>query len=292
MAEVWQHSAVMIAPLIDSAALEVLVAENPQVVVADVRWYLDGRAGGEAFVAGHIPGAVFLDLDNDLSRHPAEPADGRHPFAIPEAFANTMASVGIGNDSIVVAYDDTGGMTAGRLVVMLRMQGCQAALLDGGLAAWSGPLEAGPRRAAQTATFYSRPWPADRFATADELADLESNDGTMALDARSAERYSGSVAAIDPTPGHIPRAANSPWASVLDPDTKRLRSPNELRSHFEELGVDQHTDVVHYCGSGVSACINMIAMEIAGFAESRLYVASWSGWSSDPQRPTKTGSER
>jgi thiosulfate/3-mercaptopyruvate sulfurtransferase len=263
------------------------VAAHSDAVLVDVRWYLDGRDGKAAFEAGHIAGAVWVDLDHQLAGHDRPATEGRHPFPAPADFAAAMGSLGIANDSVVVAYDDTGGLTAGRLAVMLRMIGCDAAVLIGGLGAWTGPTETGPARTPAPATFEAVEWPADRLASADDVAAIVAAGGT-AIDARSHERFVGDVVQIDKRPGHIPGARSAPWSEVLDSDTVP-RSPAELRDYYEALGVDGQHEVVAYCGSGVSACMNVLAMEHAGLEAPRLYVASWSGWSADPMREAATG---
>jgi thiosulfate/3-mercaptopyruvate sulfurtransferase len=187
---------------------------------------------------------------------------------------------------LVVAYDDTGGLTAGRLVVMLRVIGREAAVLDGGLHAWSGPTESGPPAPRTPAVFTPQPWPADRLASADEAAALGQSGGVL-LDARARERFTGAVAVADPRPGHIPGANNAPWAAVLVDG--RLRTATDLRQYYESLGVSPTSDTITYCGSGVSACMNVLAMEFAGLPAPRLYVGSWSGWSSDADRPAELG---
>jgi len=276
---------VMISPVVDAT----FVAQHPAAVLVDVRWYLDGRDGYAAFQAGHIAGAVWADLDHQLAAHGAPATEGRHPFPTPEAFAAAMEALGIGDDTVVVAYDDTGGLTAGRLVVMLRMLGHDAALLDGGLRTWTGPTATGSNPPRPVATFTPRPWPAHRFADADNTGSTAQNGGVV-LDARARERFTGEVAAVDPRPGHIPGARNAPWSAVLDPDG-HLADTATLRAHYEALGVNERNadDVVAYCGSGVSACMNVVALEHAGFAPPRLYVASWSGWSADPERAAELG---
>jgi thiosulfate/3-mercaptopyruvate sulfurtransferase len=197
-----------------------------------------------------------------------------------------MSRLGIGDDTLVVAYDDSGGGTAGRLVVMLRMLGRHAALLDGGLRAWTGDLETGPAPTPAPAAFTTRAWPDDRFATADTTGAHAAAGGTV-LDARAPERFRGDAVVVDPRPGHIPGARSAPWTRVVDADG-RLKPPTELRDHFASLGATGG-DVVAYCGSGVSACMNLVAMEHAGMTPARLFVASWSGWASDPDRPAETG---
>jgi thiosulfate/3-mercaptopyruvate sulfurtransferase len=197
-----------------------------------------------------------------------------------------MGSLGISNDSIVVAYDDTGGLTAGRLAVMLRMLGCNAAVLAGGLDAWPGAVETGTGRQPNPSQFEPVAWPVERLADADTVVRVIA-DGGAAIDARSRERFLGEVVQIDKRPGHIPGARSAPWADVLD-DAAMPRSPAELREHYRELGAAADTEVVAYCGSGVSACMNILAMEHAGLPTPRLYVASWSGWSADPEREAAT----
>ncbi len=272
----------------------------PDAVIVDVRWYLDGRDGRAAYEAGHIPGAIWADLDRDLAAEPVDPTNGRHPLPTPQAFAAAMTRLGIDDRAVVVAYDDSGGVTAGRLVVMLRMLGRDAAVLDGGLMSWSGPVHSGwvepatSSSATANNSFTPAPWPINRLASADHVEALTEAGKGVVLDARSLERFTGEVTLIDPRPGHIPGARSAPWASVLGPDG-RFRSPRELLQHFIALGVvsdsdsDNSGDVVAYCGSGVSTCLNVIAMEYAGLAAPRLYVASWSGWSADPARPVATG---
>ena len=286
----------MIAPVVTADSL----AELGSVVVADVRWYLDGRDGRAGYEAGHIPGAIWVDLERDLSRHDLPASEGRHPLPTPSAFAAAMNALGIGDDTVVVAYDDTGGVTAGRLVVMLRMLGRSAALLDGGLGAWIAegrPVEVGAARSEVapktlttppfTATFTATEWPTQRLASADQAADHAASGGAV-LDSRAHERFTGEQVLIDPRPGHMPGARSAPWAALHGPDG-RLLNKAELREHFRRLGADNDAATVAYCGSGVSACLNVIAMEHAGLAPARLFVGSWSGWAADPSRPVELG---
>ncbi|NDD97644.1 MAG: sulfurtransferase, partial [Actinobacteria bacterium] len=181
-------------PVVVSASEAIELAGSTRVVFADVRWYLDGRDARAIHEAGRIPGSVFVDVDRDLAR-PSNTADeGRHPFPSPAAFAKHMSRLGIGDDVHVIAYDDTGGMTASRLVVMLRMIGRNASLLDGGLPAWQTltgrELETGPIRGTKQATFTPREWPTDRLASTDEVARIvESGTTSLLLDARAPERF-------------------------------------------------------------------------------------------------------
>ena len=257
--------------------------------MADVRSYLDGRDGREAYLAAHLPGAVFVDLDQVLAA-PASAADGRHPMPTPETFASGLAAAGIGLDDPVVAYDDLGGMIAGRLVWMLRIIGAPAALLDGGLTAWSGPTETGEvtRPPVERPAI---PWPAEAMVS---IVDVEAQiaAGGLVVDSRAPERYRGETEPIDPRAGHIPGAVNAPFAGNLDPSPDgdgRFRPRSELRERFTALGADG--DTVFYCGSGVSACNNVLAMEAAGFDRPKVYVGSWSQWSNDPDRPAATGDQ-
>lgn len=266
------------------------LAEHAHAVLADVRWYLDGRSGRAAFESGHLPGAVWVDVDHDLAAHGLPATEGRHPLPSPDDFAAAMGRLGIGDDTLVVAYDDTGGVTAGRLVVMLRMLGRDAALLDGGMAAWEsehpGALQQGAGRVPEPAVFTPVPWPTGRLADADLTARLAASGGVV-LDGRSRERFTGEVAMIDPRAGHVPGARSAPAVDALG-DDGRLRDAADLRRHYEALGAGDGPTVA-YCGSGVSACLNVLAMEHAGFEPPRLFVASWSGWSADPDREAELG---
>ncbi|HQZ37050.1 MAG TPA: sulfurtransferase [Ilumatobacteraceae bacterium] len=279
----------MIAPVV--APHVVAGLDHTQVVLADVRWYLDGRDGREAFEQSHIAGAVWVDLEHALAAHGLPATEGRHPFPTPEAFATEMGALGIGDETVVVAYDDTGGLTAGRLVVMLRMLGRNAAVLDGGLEAWVAaglPTATGPAAEPAPHRFTATPWPSDRLATADEALALAAAGGAV-IDARSLPRFTGEQALIDPRPGHIPGARSAPWSDVIS-ETGALLPADELKVHYAALGITEaDTPSVAYCGSGVSACMNILAMEHAGLTPARLYVASWSGWSADPTRPTELG---
>jgi thiosulfate/3-mercaptopyruvate sulfurtransferase len=263
------------------------VRAHPEAVLADVRWYLDGSDGRAAFEDGHIPGALWVDLDTQLARHDRPATEGRHPFPTPAGFAAAMGSLGISNDTLVVAYDDTGGLTAGRLAVMLRMIGCDAAVLAGGLAAWTGPLEIGPARTPTRVEFIATEWPTDRLASAEDVERIIAGGG-IAIDARSHERFLGEANQIDKRLGHIPGSRSAPWSEVLD-SRGTPRSASDLQVRYKKLGIDDQRVVVAYCGSGVSACMNILAMEQAGLAAPKLYVASWSGWSADPSREAATG---
>jgi thiosulfate/3-mercaptopyruvate sulfurtransferase len=201
----------MIAPFVDAGWL---ASHRDEVVLADVRWYLDGRSGHAEFEAGHLPGAVFVDLERWLAA-PGDPRHGRHPLPEPEVFAEGMRRAGIGDESTVVAYDDAGGVVAARLVWMLRATGHEAALLDGGIGAGGEARETGPGDPVEptAARFTTRPWPPERLAGIDELHDA----GRVLLDARDRERYAGEVEPVDPRPGHIPGARSAPRARCSIP---------------------------------------------------------------------------
>jgi thiosulfate/3-mercaptopyruvate sulfurtransferase len=254
---------------------EELAAEPDAFRIVDVRWYLDGRSGRDAFFGGHLPGAVFCDLDAVLAAH-GDPTSGRHPLPSPSAFAAALGSLGINESERVVAYDDTGGGTAGRLVWMLRAIGQPAAILDGGLAAWIGPLSTTEDTPAPTARSIL-PWPATMLEALEDLDTLETS--AVVLDARAPERYSGLVEPVDPRPGHIPGAVNLPWTTLLGADGK-LAEETALRQVFAEHGLSSADDLVASCGSGVTACMLLIAAEHAGLGSGRLFVPSFSGWSS------------
>lgn len=264
-----------------------LRAHADEVVVADVRWYLDGRSGRKEYAAGHLPGAVFVDVDSDLAA-PADPVGGRHPLPDPADFAAALSRLGIGDDTAVVAYDDTGGSTAARLVWMLRVLGSPAALLDGGIQAWPGPLEPGEVRPSPRPRT-PVPWPADRIVdTATVRAQLGDPDRLL-LDARTPGRFTGEAPApVDPRPGHIPGARSAAWQDNLDAQG-RLAAPEALRARFRALGADTAASITVYCGSGVTACHDLLALEHAGFDGARLYPGSWSAWGADESLPAQTG---
>ncbi|MBM2619134.1 sulfurtransferase [Actinoplanes sp. LDG1-06] len=259
----------MIEPVVSA---EWVRDNHDRVILADVRAYLDGRRGADAYARGHLPGAVFVDLDADLAAPPT-PADGRHPLPDPAHFAERMSALGIGADDTVIAYDDAGGVMAARLVWMLRALGLEAALLDGGLDAYGKERETdAPGR--PRAVFPVRPWPAERLAG---LTDATSGEFVV-LDARQPERFRGETEPIDPRPGHIPGARNVSCRDNVTADGRFL--PAEiLRQRFVAAGVTDGADVVSYCGSGVTACHNLLALERAGFAPGRLYPGSWSQYS-------------
>ncbi len=277
----------MIEPFISAAWLE---RNRDQVVVADVRWYLDGRPGADAYEVGHIPGAVFVELGDVLSS-PASEQAGRHPLPTAVHFANSLAALGVADADTVVAYDDAGGLIAGRLVWLLRAIGVSAAVLDGGLAAWPGVLEAGSVKR-PGASFAPRSWPAERIAEIEDLVtEVQRGAGLSAvvmIDARDHARFGGGPDPVDPRSGHIPGALSVPAAGNLGSDGRML-SAAVLRDRFAAAGITSGAQVISYCGSGVTACHNLLALERAGLGQGRLYPGSWSQWSRNPTLPVETG---
>ncbi|WP_327269918.1 sulfurtransferase [Streptomyces sp. NBC_01218] len=263
-----------------------------RVVLADVRWYLDGRSGRAAYEGGHLPGAVFVDLDRWLTG-PATPTGGRNPLPRPEVFAEGMRALGIDDDSVVVAYDDQGGVIAARLVWMLRVTGRRAAVLDGGPDAYTeahpDSLTPDEPEPAREGDFSVRAWPAGALAEADDLAGPD----VLTVDARNRDRFAGAQDPVDPRPGHVPGAVNVPCRENLD-GLGRLLPVRAVRENFAAGGVVAATasQVVSYCGSGVTACHNLLTLEHTGLGSGRLYVGGWSAYSRDEARPVETGPRR
>jgi thiosulfate/3-mercaptopyruvate sulfurtransferase len=278
-----------LGPLVDYDWLSANIGE---VVVADVRWYLDGRSGRDAYRAGHIAGAVWIDLESVLAGPPSV-RSGRHPLPAPEAFAAGLGAAGISDRDTVVAYDDSGGTSAGRLVWLLRILDLPAALLNGRLAAWPGQMRTGDEPRPPT-SFAPRPWPRERLASIDEISSVVAGrvvpgrQEALLVDARAPERYRGETEPVDARAGHIPGAVSLPFAGNLGPDGRFL-DPDQLRARFVDAGIEPGSQVVAYCGSGVTACHDLLAMEAAGLGPGRLYPGSWSEWSADRGRPASTG---
>ncbi len=253
-----------------------------RTVLADVRWYLDGRSGSTAYARGHLPGAVFVDLDRWLAG-PATPDGGRNPLPAPEVFSEGMASLGIGDADTVVAYDDAGGVIAARLVWMLRVTGRRAAVLDGGLSAYRGALTTEEPHLAR-ADVAVRPWPAEHLAGLDDLG----AHASVVVDARDRDRFEGRADPVDARPGHVPGAVNVPCRANLDPDG-RLLPLDQIRVHLTDAGVHSGQGVVAYCGSGITACHVLLTLEHLGMGHGRLFVGGWSAYGSDPHRRVETG---
>lgn len=267
-------------------AAEWLAKNLDSVHLFDSRSYMDGRSAPQAFEEGHLPGAVFVSLDEDLSAPPAQPG-GRHPFPTPQAFAAAMSRLGYDGTKPAVIYDDVGGGIAGRLWFMLTLLDLPAAILDGGMATWTGTLETGPVKP-RAAVFAERPWPTSRLIDADEVA-RRIDAGGVVVDARNASRYAGKHNRIDPRFGHIPGAINLPWEDNVDDYTGTMLNPEELGHRYVDVidGAESGERPAVYCGSGVTACHDLIALTLLG-VEADLYVGSWSEWGADDSRPVET----
>ncbi|MBJ7289351.1 sulfurtransferase [Williamsia sp.] len=267
--------------------LRTRLAGGAPPVLLDVRWQLGDDRGHEQYRDGHIPGAIYVDLNTDLAS-PAGPQDGRHPLPDIAALQEAARRWGIDADSTVVAYDDNGNQAAARAWWLLRWAGLtDVVLLDGGLRSWRDAgfdIVAGEETASSQGTVQLA---AEHLSTVD-VDGVATAEGIL-LDARAGERYRGENEPIDPRAGHIPGALSAPTADNLDSDG-RFRSPEELRARFAALGVEPGTPTAVYCGSGVTAAHQIAALAIAG-VDATLYPGSWSQWSSDPDRPAATGAE-
>ena len=251
------------------------------IVLADTRWYLDGSSGRDEYLRGHLPGAVFIDLDRWLSG-PASPEAGRNPLPDPEVFAEGMRAAGINDADTVVAYDDAGGVIAARLVWMLRSTGHKAAVLQGGMDSHPGRLtdETAPR---PRGNFTARAWPAGHLA---DISDAASGR-YVTVDARNRDRFEGKQDPIDPRPGHIPGAVNVPCRGNLDP-SGQLLPELRIRANFERAGIKSADNTISYCGSGVTACHNLLMMEHLGMGRGKLFVGGWSQYGQALDRPVET----
>jgi thiosulfate/3-mercaptopyruvate sulfurtransferase len=253
-----------------------------EVTVLDVRWKLGGPPGPEEFAAGHVPGARYVDLDTALAA-PAG-AGGRHPLPDEEVFVAAMRAAGVDDDRPVVIYDDWEGRAAARAWWLLRHHGhADVRVLDGGWAAWTqaGLLvatgEAGPAAGDFTSAGPSMP----------VVGPEEVGHAAVLVDARAPERYRGDVEPVDPVAGHIPGAVNVPAGDNLDP-SGRFLAPEQLRDRYARAGAVLGADVAVYCGSGVTAAHDILALEVAGVSAA-LYPGSWSEWVTDPARPVERG---
>ena len=275
-----------LGPLIGAETLGGMLDE-PQLRIADVRWFLgDENRGRAEYAAGHIPGAVFVDLDRDLS---ASSGPGRHPLPDPVGFADRMGELGFGDGHSIVVYDSASGTVAARLWWMLDALGhADVAVLDGGLTAWTAaggpvtPLLPTPLRATLT---LRAEWPG--------IIDRESivnGEGALDLvDVRAAERYRGDVEPVDRVPGHIPSARNRPVTSFLDTEG-RLLPPDRISVLLRAHGPSADAPMVMSCGNGVAACFGVLAARVAGMADPLVYPGSYSDWSS-AGLPVATGDE-
>ncbi len=264
-------------PIISAAEVAVAIADGRPVALADMRPESD-----DGTPVPRRPGAVIVDLDTVCADPPA-PVLGRHPLPSSERFAAELGALGLSPHHHVVVYDDLAGLTAGRLVWMLRTLGRPASLLDGGAAAADAAELATPTPPPTSVS--AVPWPTEAIVDADEVAATVAAGGTV-LDARSPERHRGEVEPLDAVAGHIPGARNVPFLSTMD-DDGHLLDPGRLAERLASF--DEQTVVS--CGSGVSACQLALAIEQINGGRPRLYVGSWSGWSTDPGRPIATGPE-
>ncbi|MFE0733489.1 sulfurtransferase [Streptomyces sp. NPDC058855] len=270
-------------PIISASELLSESAGARPPVLLDVRWTLGGPPGRPEYEAGHLPGAVYVDLDTDLAGPPG--SGGRHPLPDAEAFGAAMRRAGVSAGRPVVVYDGGLGWGAARAWWLLRWAGHpDVRVLDGGLAAWTGELSR-ETPAPEPGDFRPKPG-ALGLLDADEAAALARSG--LLLDARAAERYRGDVEPIDRVGGHIPGAVSAPTTENVSGDGRFL-PPDALRARFAALGAaGRSTPVGVYCGSGVSGAHEVLALEIAGIPAA-LYAGSWSEWSSDPDRPVATG---
>ena len=267
------------------------VIGDPHVVIFDARFSLDDEQWGERdYLEGHIPGALYADTATHLAGEIIPGVTGRRPFPQPDDFARQLGAWGIGDDTQVVAYDADGGlMSAARVWLMLRWMGHdRVAVLDGGWQAWvesGAPIETDVRTPEPT-TFTTR-LRSELLVEVDEVDVARQRPLTCVFDSRGEEGYHGRGVYHDPVRGHIAGAGLADRAHTLTAD-KRFRSPDELRSHYESLiGDQQPEDIIFYCGSGITAAQNVLAMTVAGLPGSRMYVGSWSEWITDPRRPTE-----
>jgi len=259
--------------------------------VFDCRFDLGNVSWGESeYAAAHLPGAFYLHLDRDLSS-PITATSGRHPLPDPERLAARLAQLGVGADSQLIAYDQGNGAHAARLWWLARWIGIRnVAVLDGGIAAWRAaglPLDQAapvPRPKKLAVSLASDAW-----VSSDAIGDLRQRPGHLLVDARGAERFAGRNETIDPVAGHVPGARNHPFLANLGADGKFLPA-GELRERFTTLlGSMPPSSLISMCGSGVTACHNLLALEHAGLTGARLYAGSWSEWIRDPRRPIATG---
>lgn len=261
------------------------VEQHPAARLVDLRWSPRGQAALERYREGHLPGAVFVDLDLDLAQ---AGGPGRHPFPPVERFAALLGRIGVEPTTDVVVYDDVNGSIAARLWFMLRVHGhLNAAVLDGGMKAWAAAGLALSREQPSVLPVAPPELVRDEQRLVDRAAVAARAPSALLLDARSPERFRGEVEPIDKVAGHIPGAVNAPFTNNLGPDG-RFKPPAELREQYLRLGADRASAVIASCGSGVTACHDLLALELAGFPAARLYVGSWSDWSTSGE-PIATG---
>ncbi len=282
--------------LIEASVLRDLIGK-PEVALIDCRFDLGNRSRGRAaFLEGHIPSARYADLQTDLSAA-VTAKSGRHPLPAPGDFAAALRRWGIGNSTQVIVYDDAGGAYAARAWWLLRWLGHQCvAVLNGGINAWvecGGLMEPGAERPLQERILSGGNIPLTSNPNAlIETAEIEpflAGPANLLVDARAADRFAGSVEPIDSVAGHIPGAVNHPFSTNLGPDGRFL-APDELKRRWElRLGGRTPERLAAMCGSGVTACHNLLSLEVAGFTGAKLYAGSWSEWIRDPNRAVARG---
>lgn len=265
---------------------------NPNWVIFDCRFTLTDPEGGRgAYAEGHIPGARYVHLDEDLSS-PITPGTGRHPLPDPKVLSEKLCRWGVGINRQVVVYDDSFGSMAARMWWLLRWLGHpDVALLDGGYQKWQREKRLIAKETPADVHHASCPSLPEhsQWSSAQEVIESLSDNKTRLIDARPDRRYTGEYEPLDPVAGHVPGSINWPFEENLDFDGTFL-APEALRENYQALlkGAAPH-QVIHMCGSGVTACHNILAMEAAGLSGSRLYPGSWSEWITDPSRPIATG---
>lgn len=273
----------MTTPLFVSTDWLAAHLDDPPIRIADVRWYLfeKDKTGQSEYARGHIPGAVFVDMDTELANPPLD-GPGRHPIPRAEIFAAAMSRAGVDAHTHVICYDDRGGAMSARLWWLLKYFGHdQVSLLDGDLTRW---LAEGRPLATDTPSFARANFvPHPRSAMVvhrEQVRTMASNPRDLVLDVRLTDRYTGKLEPIDPRAGHVPGAKNAPLAGNLRaPDDSRFRQASELRARYDALGADQAEHIAAYCGSGVNACQAVFALTLAGYQNVLLYEGSWSDWS-------------
>jgi thiosulfate/3-mercaptopyruvate sulfurtransferase len=270
--------------LIKASQLHELLNSGASVLICDCRFDLAKvSAGREAYAKGHIPGAIYVDLDTDLSGTKTG-TNGRHPLPSPDDWATTRQRLGIGSNIHVIAYDSQDSAFASRLWWMLRAIGHdKVQVLDGGLDSWKGQISTA---IVAPAPLKKQPKPVayQGLVLVDEVLDNLASQRKTIIDARSSDRFHGQNETLDPVAGHIPGSLNRFFKNNLE--GSEFKSPETLRKEYSELlGTTKTSDVIHSCGSGVTACVNLLAMEHAGLGRSLLYAGSWSEWCADPKRP-------
>lgn len=284
----------MSTPLLVSTDWLAQHLNDPNVRIADVRWYLfeKDKTGRSEYARGHIPGAVFVDIDTELARHGVI-GPGRHPIPSADVFSEAMSRAGIDACAHVVAYDDRGGAAAARLWWLLRYFGHdQVSLLDGGITQWIAegrPLQTETPKVVRE-NFVAQSPRREMVVDKAQVGKLAASSNAVVLDVRLPERYRGDVEPIDPRAGHVPGAKNAPIAGNLRGATDMsFLSPVDLRARFDRLGASHAEKIVAYCGSGINASQAVFALCLAGFNNALLYEGSWSDWSRDNNLPAATG---